>query len=112
MVKEIRKLHEGGRKYGDIALLYRAHFVTRNLEEALLKSEIPYTIYSGTQFFDRMEIKDALSYLRMIVYKDDMAFRRIVNHPQLKDKPMILETPNELPGYAKEIALLKELTTF
>lgn len=82
VVKEIRKLHEGGRKYGDIALLYRAHFVTRNLEEALLKSEIPYTIYSGTQFFDRMEIKDALSYLRMIVYKDDMAFRRIVNRPK------------------------------
>ena len=36
-------------------------------------------------------------------------FRRIVNHPQLKDKPMILETPNELPGYAKEIAILREM---
>ena len=37
------------------------------------------------------------------------AFRRIVNHPYLKDKPMILETPNELPGYAEEIRILREM---
>lgn len=79
---EIKKLHESGRKYSDMAILYRAHYVTRNLEEALLKADIPYTIYSGAQFFDRMEIKDALCYLRMIAYKDDMAFRRIVNKPK------------------------------
>ena len=36
-------------------------------------------------------------------------FRSIVNHPKLKDKPMILETPNELPGYAREIAMLREM---
>ena len=82
IAEEIKKLHEAGTGYGEIALLYRAHYVTRNLEEALLKAEIPYTIYSGTQFFDRMEIKDALCYLRMIAYKDDMAFRRIVNQPK------------------------------
>ncbi|MEE3453973.1 ATP-dependent helicase, partial [Dialister sp.] len=82
IAEEIKKLHEAGTDYGEIALLYRAHYVTRNLEEALLKAEIPYTIYSGTQFFDRMEIKDALCYLRMIAYKDDMAFRRIVNQPK------------------------------
>ncbi|MEE3453203.1 ATP-dependent helicase [Dialister sp.] len=80
--EEIKKLHEAGTPYGDISLLYRAHYVTRNLEEALLKAKVPYTIYSGTQFFDRMEIKDALCYLRMIAYKDDMAFRRIVNQPK------------------------------
>ena len=79
---EIKKLHESGRKYSDMAILYRAHYVTQNLEEALLKADIPYTIYSGAQFFDRMEIKDALCYLRMIAYKDDMAFRRIVNKPK------------------------------
>ena len=39
-------------------------------------------------------------------------FRAVVNHPALRELPMVLETPNELPGYAKEIALLKELTTF
>lgn len=79
---EIKRLHEEGRKYGDMAILYRAHYVTRNLEEALLKADIPYVIYSGAQFFDRMEIKDALCYLRMIAFKDDMAFRRIVNKPK------------------------------
>lgn len=82
VAEEIQKLHASGKKYGDMAVLYRAHFVTRNLEEALLKEKIPYTIYSGAQFFDRMEIKDALCYLRMIAYKDDMAFRRIVNRPK------------------------------
>lgn len=79
---EIKRLHDEGRKYGDMAILYRAHYVTRNMEEALLKADIPYVIYSGAQFFDRMEIKDALCYLRMIAFKDDMAFRRIVNKPK------------------------------
>ena len=79
---EIKRLHDEGRKYGDMAILYRAHYVTRNLEEALLKADIPYVIYSGAQFFDRMEIMDALCYLRMIAFKDDMAFRRIVNKPK------------------------------
>lgn len=82
VAEKIEELHKSGRKYKDIALLYRAHFVTRNLEEGLIKREIPYVIYSGAQFFDRMEIKDALSYLRMIAYKDDMAFRRIINRPK------------------------------
>ena len=82
VAEKIEELHKAGRKYKDIALLYRAHFVTRNLEEGLIKKEIPYVIYSGAQFFDRIEIKDALSYLRMIAYKDDMAFRRIINRPK------------------------------
>ncbi len=78
----VKKLHALGRKYSDIAILYRAHYVTRNLEEGLIKADIPYVIYSGAQFFDRMEIKDALCYLRMIACRDDMAFRRIVNKPK------------------------------
>ena len=47
-----------------------------------MKEKIPYTIYSGVQFFGRMEIKDALSYLRMIAYKDDLSFLRIANVPK------------------------------
>lgn len=82
VAKEIIELHKKGVPYKDITLLYRAHYVTRNLEEKLLKKKIPYTIYSGTQFFGRMEIKDALCYLRMIVSQDDMAFRRIINKPK------------------------------
>jgi DNA helicase-2/ATP-dependent DNA helicase PcrA len=71
-----------GIPYRSMTVLYRAHYVTRTVEEALIRSKIPYTIYSGVQFFGRMEIKDALSYLRMILYKDDISFRRVVNVPK------------------------------
>ena len=82
LVGEMKELHEAGTPYRDMTVLYRAHYVTRAVEEVLLGEKIPYTIYSGVQFFDRMEIKDALSYLRMIAYKDDLSFRRIVNVPK------------------------------
>ena len=82
MAEEMRRLHEAGTPYRDMTVLYRAHYVTRAVEEVLLGEKIPYTIYSGVQFFDRMEIKDALSYLRMIAYKDDLSFRRIANVPK------------------------------
>ncbi len=72
----------GGVKLSDITILYRAHFVSRSLEEVFLKREIPYTIYSGVQFFSRMEIKDALSYLRLIAFRDDLSFIRIANAPK------------------------------
>ena len=78
----IQKLHEEGTDYRDITILYRAHYVTRTVEEALLAEKIPYTIYSGVQFFGRAEIKDALSYLRMIAYQDDLSFLRIANVPR------------------------------
>ena len=82
MAGEMRRLHEAGTPFRDMTVLYRAHYVTRAVEEVLLEEKIPYTIYSGVQFFDRMEIKDALSYLRMIAYKDDLSFRRIANVPK------------------------------
>ena len=76
------KLHEDGVAYRDMTILYRAHYITRSVEEVFLKAQIPYTIYSGVQFFQRMEIKDALAYLRMIAYRDDLSFRRIANVPK------------------------------
>ena len=79
---EIKKLHEAGVPYHDIAVLYRAHYITRTVEEVFLKAELPYVIYSGVHFFDRREIKDALSYLRMIAYRDDLSFQRIANVPK------------------------------
>ena len=82
MVGEMEQLHSQGVPYRDMTVLYRAHYVSRSVEEVLLQAKIPYTIYSGVQFFGRMEIKDALSYLRMIVYKDDLSFRRIANVPK------------------------------
>ena len=78
----IQHLHEAGRPYRDMTLLYRAHYLTRSIEEVLQKEEIPYTLYGGVTFFDRAEVKDALSYLRMIAYEDDLSFRRICNTPK------------------------------
>lgn len=79
---EIGQLHAAGVPYRDMAVLYRAHYITRSIEEQLLKAELPYMIYSGVQFFARREIKDALSYLRMLAYRDDLSFLRIVNVPK------------------------------
>ena len=82
IVRQIRELAGQGLKLGDVAILYRAHYLSRSLEEVFRQEELPYTIYSGVQFFGRMEIKDALSYLRLIVFKDDLAFLRVVNTPK------------------------------
>ena len=82
IVSQIKALREQGAAYREITILYRAHYITRTVEEVLLREKLPYTIYSGVQFFGRMEIKDALSYLRMLVYKDDLSFLRIANVPK------------------------------
>lgn len=82
IVERMQGLHEEGMPYRDITILYRAHYITRTLEEVFLKEKIPYTIYSGVPFFGRMEIKDALCYMRMIAFKDDLSFMRIANVPK------------------------------
>lgn len=82
IVSKIKELHDSGVDYRDITILYRAHYVTRPIEEALLTEKLPYHIYSGVPFFGRTEIKDALSYLRMIVSQDDLSFRRVINTPK------------------------------
>lgn len=66
----------------DIAILYRAHYISRTIEEVFQREKIAYTLNSGVPFFDRAEIKDSLSYLRMIAYKDDLSFLRVVNTPK------------------------------
>jgi DNA helicase-2/ATP-dependent DNA helicase PcrA len=82
ILSEIRGLEKAGVPLSEIAVLYRAHYITRSLEELFLKEKLPYAIYSGVQFFDRMEIKDALSYLRMLCYRDDLSFLRTANTPK------------------------------
>ncbi len=112
IVKNIETLHQMGVDYKDITCLYRAHYVTRTIEEVFLKSKIPYTIYSGVQFFGRMEIKDALCYLRMIVYKDDLSFRRIANVPKRNigvRRMKFLEEYTEEHGGTLYEALLKNI---
>ena len=82
MAFQMAELHDRGVAYRDMAVLYRAHYLTNKLEEVFRKRKIPYALYSGVPFFGRREIKDALSYLRMVVYKDDLSFARIANVPK------------------------------
>ena len=73
--------NEGNRRE-DSAILYRSNAQSRVLEAALLQADIPYRIYGGQRFYERLEIKNALSYLRMMLNcHDDVAFERVVNVP-------------------------------
>ena len=82
IVHQVERLIEDGAELRDICVLYRAHYASRPIEDALVKAQVPYTIYSGVQFFDRREVKDALSYLRMVIFRDDLSFERIANVPK------------------------------
>ena len=79
---QVQTLQAQGVALRDICVLYRAHYASRSIEEAFVKAQIPYAIYSGVQFFDRKEVKDALAYLRMVIFHDDLSFERIVNVPK------------------------------
>ena len=82
IASKILQMSESGLPFRDVTILYRSHFLTRGLEQALLRSKIPYTIYSGVQFYDRAEIKVTLSYLRLLTSGDDLSFRKVVNNPK------------------------------
>ena len=83
IAEKITELKEkNNENYKDMTILFRSHFLTRSLENALFTKQIPYVIYSGVQFYDRVEIKVALSYLRMLVSADDLAFKRVINTPK------------------------------
>ncbi len=77
----LEHLHNGGTR-AETAILYRSNAQSRALEEELIRSGIPYRVYGGLRFFERMEIKDALAYLRLIsLSDDDVSFERVVNQP-------------------------------
>lgn len=85
IAKKIITLKEGGCSYADIAILYRASFLSRSIEQSLMRQGISYVIWGGVRFFERKEIKDALSYLRLISSsEDDLSFKRIYNVPSRK----------------------------
>ena len=81
---QIDNLVKEGSDYSDFAILYRASYLSRNIEQALVKKQIKYAVWGGIRFFERKEIKDCISYLRLIALKDDISFRRIVNVPSRK----------------------------
>lgn len=79
---EIKNWLNKGQDPSQIAILYRANHQSRAYEKALMARGIPYVIYGGTRFFERMEIKNVLAYLKLTInFKDDVAFRRVVNFP-------------------------------
>ena len=81
-----------GKSWKDYAVLYRGNFQARVLETQLRQMQIPYKISGGTSFFARSEIKDIMSYLRLIINpEDDSAFLRIINTPKRSIGPVTLE---------------------
>ena len=83
VLSQIQGLLRDGYHYDDFAILYRTNAQSRVMEENLLKSNIPFRLVGGQRFFERLEIKDLLAYLRLIVNpQDDLSFRRIVNSPK------------------------------
>ena len=83
IAREINAIVRQGSRYGDVAILYRAHTLARVLEEKLRLYAVPYRIYGGISFYDRKEIKEILSYLNLIANPaSDMHFLRIINIPK------------------------------
>lgn len=83
VIANIKKLQEKeGLRYSDFAIVYRAGFLSRVAEKKLAEKNIPYEIFGGVRFYERMEIQDILAYLKLVAYDDDGAFRRIVNTPR------------------------------
>lgn len=82
IVSCIQSLLKQGYEYNDIAILYRSNYLSREVEKIFIENRIPYVIYGGIRFYERMEVKDILSYLRLIVTGDDLAFQRVINQPK------------------------------
>jgi DNA helicase II / ATP-dependent DNA helicase PcrA len=82
VIGRLKEWSEQGNPRADAAVLYRSNAQSRALEEALINAGLPYRVYGGLRFFERAEIKDALSYLRLMSNRDDDgSFERIVNRP-------------------------------
>ena len=91
VISQIMKLHGDGYNYKDMAVLYRANYLSREVEKVLIENRINYVIYGGLRFYERMEVKDILSYLRMITRADDLAFVRIINTPRRAIGPKTID---------------------
>lgn len=82
IAKQIKNLIETGAKPKDFAILYRASYLSRSIEQALVEKNLKYTMWGGVRFFERKEIKDSLAYLKLLAFEDDMSFMRIINLPK------------------------------
>ena len=99
-----------GGKYSDFAVLYRSNYVSRFVEQGFLTANIPYVVYGGIGFYERAEIKDVLSYMRLVNNPDDdLSFLRIINVPRRKIGKIKLDV---LKDYAEknQVSLYKALS--
>ena len=82
IVSQFLKIASKNQKLSDVAILYRAHYQSRAIEEALIRNSIPYKIVGGIQFYERKEIKDILAHLRLVINPfDRVSFFRVMNCP-------------------------------
>lgn len=82
---KIKLRAKNGGKYSDFAVLYRSSYLSRFIEQGFLEKNIPYAVYGGVGFCERAEIKDVLSYMRLVLNPDDdLSFKRIINVPRRK----------------------------
>lgn len=99
-------VRETGKNFKDFAVLYRTNAQSRTIEEALLKSNIPYTMVGGTKFYSRKEIRDVISYLNLIANtSDNISYERIINEPKRGVGPGTLEKIR-LFAYDRQMSLL------
>lgn len=99
-------VREEGKNFKDFAVLYRTNAQSRTIEEALLKSNIPYTMVGGTKFYSRKEIRDVISYLNLIANpSDNISFERVVNEPKRGVGPGTLEKIRNF-AYEQNMSLL------
>lgn len=123
LIKKINKLvKKENIKMSDVAVLYRTNALSRTIEDALIKEGIPYQIHGGLKFFDRMEIKDIMAYVKLIANPDDnLSFERIINKPKrylgrvALDKIQEFATDNDISKfkaleYADSLGLTKSAT--
>ena len=82
IAREIRRIHDEGRRWSDVAVMYRSNIQAKVLEEELRAATVPYVMYGGQQFFERKEVKDVIAYLRVALnQRDELALRRVLNYP-------------------------------
>ncbi len=85
VMQEIKMMHKMNKDMNEYAILYRANYLSKKIEEQLMKNQIPYRIFGGIRFYERMEIKDIIGYIRLIYNNDDnISFNRVINTPKRK----------------------------
>ncbi len=103
VANRMKEYLDGKGRHSDLAVLYRSNAQSRVLEESLIRARLPYRIYGGLRFFERMEVKDALAWLRVLVNRDeDVSFERALTTPPRGVGATSIE---RLRGFAREHGL-------